>query len=124
MARLHVGAVVRATDRSVAGVCLSVGLSSLGWFTTSFARTFGLSPTAYRAALPPAADHALVPASVVCAYARPRRRPLREDGAPPPGQRDHAPSPHPEDRQMLAGRAAAAAARAARTAESVAPAAG
>src|SRR5665213_2000920 len=32
-------ALVRGTDRSVAGVCFSVGLSSVGSFTTSFTRT-------------------------------------------------------------------------------------
>src|SRR3954452_20782886 len=42
-------ALLRTTDRSVADVCFSVGLSSLGSFTTTFTRTFGLSPTAYRA---------------------------------------------------------------------------
>src|ERR1700751_4769407 len=40
-------AVLRSTDRSVADVCFSVGLQSLGSFTTSFTRTFGVSPTAY-----------------------------------------------------------------------------
>ena len=48
--------LLRNTDRSVADVCFSVGLSSVGSFTTSFGRTFGLSPTAYRAAYPPASD--------------------------------------------------------------------
>src|SRR5215204_577392 len=45
--------LLRATDRSVADVCFSVGLSSVGSFTTSFSRAFGASPTAYRAAFPP-----------------------------------------------------------------------
>src|ERR1700741_633956 len=47
-------ALLRNTDRSVADICFSVGLSSVGSFTTSFTRTFGKSPTAYRAAYPPA----------------------------------------------------------------------
>src|SRR5215207_3623908 len=47
-------ALLRTTDRSVADVCLSVGLQSIGSFTSSFTRTYGISPTAYRAALPPA----------------------------------------------------------------------
>src|SRR2546421_2536191 len=64
-------ALLRTTDRSVADVCLSVGLQSIGSFTPSFTRTFGLSPTAYRVKFPPAADHALVPACVVRASARP-----------------------------------------------------
>ena len=45
-------ALLRTTDRSVADVCFSVGLQSVGSFTTSFTRTFGVSPTAYRAAYP------------------------------------------------------------------------
>ena len=72
-------ALLRATDRSVADVCFSVGLQSLGSFTTSFTRTYGVSPTAYRAAFPPAAHHARVPACVVHAYGRPQRRTFRED---------------------------------------------
>ena len=55
-------ALLRVTDRSVADICLSVGLQSIGSFTTSFTRTYGISPTAYRAKFPPAAAHALVPA--------------------------------------------------------------
>ena len=47
-------ALLRTTDRSVADICFSVGLQSLGSFTTSFTRTFGVSPTAYRAKFPPA----------------------------------------------------------------------
>jgi len=72
-------ALLRNTDRTVADVCLSVGLRGIGSFTTSFRRTYGLSPTAYRAAHPPAADRALVPGCVVRAYARPKHRTFRED---------------------------------------------
>lgn len=67
-------ALLRTTDRSVADVCLSVGLQSIGSFTTSFTRTYGMSPTAYRAAFPPASHAALVPGCVVRAYARPAVR--------------------------------------------------
>ena len=72
-------ALLRATDRPVVEICFSVGLQSLGSFTTSFTRTYRLSPTAYRAAFPPAADRALVPACVLRAYGRPQRRTFRED---------------------------------------------
>jgi transcriptional regulator GlxA family with amidase domain len=72
-------ALLRTTDRSVADICFSVGSQSVGSFTTSFTRTFGASPTAYRAAFPPAASLALVPTCVVRAYARPQRRTFRED---------------------------------------------
>src|SRR5438874_2252812 len=75
-------ALLRSTDRSVADVCLSVGLQSVGSFTTSFTRTYGVSPTAYRAAFPAAADHALIPACVLRAYGRPQHRTFREDSAP------------------------------------------
>jgi AraC-like DNA-binding protein len=72
-------ALLRGTDQSVADICFSVGLGSLGSFTTSFTRTYGMSPTAYRATFPAAASQALVPACVVRAYARPQRRTFRED---------------------------------------------
>jgi AraC-like DNA-binding protein len=72
-------ALLRTTDRSVAEICFSVGLSSLGSFTTSFKRTFGVPPTTYREAFPPAAHLAMVPACVVRAYGRPQRRTFGED---------------------------------------------
>jgi AraC-like DNA-binding protein len=77
-------ALLRNTDRSVADICLSVGLQSIGSFTTSFTRTFGVSPTAYRAGHPPAAVGALVPGCVVRAYARPQHRTFREDSTQTP----------------------------------------
>ena len=75
-------ALLRTTDRSVSDVCFSVGLRSLGSFTTSFARTYGLAPAAYRDSFPPAADLARIPACVVRFYARPQRRTFREDSSP------------------------------------------
>jgi AraC-like DNA-binding protein len=75
-------ALLRLTDRSVADVCLSVGLQSIGSFTTSFTRTYGVSPRAYRAEFPPAAAHAIVPSCVVRAYGRPQRSTFREDREP------------------------------------------
>jgi AraC-like DNA-binding protein len=74
-------ALLRTTDRSVADVCLSVGLQSIGSFTTSFTRTFGVSPTAYRASFPPAWRYALVRSCVMRVYGRPQRRTFREDSA-------------------------------------------
>src|SRR5438552_15236502 len=58
-------ALLRATDRTVANICLSVGLHSVGSFTTSFTRTYDRSPTAYRAHLPPASQHAQIPTCVL-----------------------------------------------------------
>jgi AraC-like DNA-binding protein len=75
-------ALLRNTDRSVTDICLSVGLLSLGSFTTSFTRTYGMSPTAYRAAFPPAARHARIPTCVMRVYGRPQHRTFREDGGP------------------------------------------
>jgi AraC-like DNA-binding protein len=64
-------ALLRTTDRSVTDICHAVGLTSLGSFTSSFTRTFGASPSAYRAAHPPARAWAVVPACVARAYGRP-----------------------------------------------------
>jgi AraC-like DNA-binding protein len=76
--------LLRNTDRSVAEICVSVGLSSVGSFTTSFGRTYGLSPTAYRAAYPPASARARVPTCVLQAYARPNSSTFREDNGAGP----------------------------------------
>jgi AraC-like DNA-binding protein len=73
--------LLRFTDRSIADVCFSVGLASVGSFTSSFTRTYGMSPTAYRATFPPASAHAVVPSCVVRAYARPQRSKFGEDTA-------------------------------------------
>jgi AraC-like DNA-binding protein len=75
-------ALLRTTDRSVAEVCLAVGLTSVGSFTTSFTRMFGRSPTAYRSSFPPASDLARLPACVVRFYGRPQHRTFREDSDP------------------------------------------
>jgi AraC-like DNA-binding protein len=69
--------LLRTTDRSVADICFSVGLRSVGSFTTSFTRTYGVSPTSYRAAHPRAADHAMVPACMVRMYGRLQQRRFR-----------------------------------------------
>lgn len=70
-------ALLRSTDYTVADVCLNVGLTSVGSFTVSFGRAYGMTPTAYRAAFPPAALLAPVPTCVVMASARPSKN--RED---------------------------------------------
>ena len=77
-------ALLRTTDNTVAEICLAVGLRGIGSFTTSFKRTYGMTPTAYRAAHPPAVSHAVVPACIVRAYGRPRYRTFREDNAKAP----------------------------------------
>jgi transcriptional regulator GlxA family with amidase domain len=75
-------ALLRTTNRSVAQICFAVGLRSVGSFTSSFTRTYGKPPTAYRAAFPPASLQARVPTCVLRVYGRPRHRTFREDGAP------------------------------------------
>jgi transcriptional regulator GlxA family with amidase domain len=72
-------ALLRATDRSVAEICFTVGLQSVGSFTTSFTRTFGVSPQRYRERFPPASSWAQVPTCVVRFYGRPQRSTFRED---------------------------------------------
>jgi len=68
-------AMLRNTDRTVTEICFAVGLSSLGSFTTTFTRTYGMSPTAYREAHPPARAHAIIPMCVTRAYGRPANQP-------------------------------------------------
>ena len=66
-------ALLRGTDYNVAEVCFNVGLASVGSFTSSFGRVYGMTPTGYRAAFPPAARMAPVPTCVVMAHAKRRR---------------------------------------------------
>src|SRR3954467_15317331 len=72
-------ALLLNTDRSVTEICIAVGLQSVGSFTTSFGRAYGMSPTAYRAAHPPAASRARIPTCIQLAWARPRGSSFRED---------------------------------------------
>jgi AraC-like DNA-binding protein len=71
-------ALLRNTDHPVADICFEVGLSSVGSFTTSFRRAYGMTPSAYRAAHPPV-RRARVPTCVLQAYARPHSSSFRED---------------------------------------------
>ena len=71
-------ALLRTTDRSIADICFSVGLASVGSFTTSFTRMFEKSPAAYRASFPPAVAKVVVPSCVVRAYGRPQHRPAQK----------------------------------------------
>jgi len=72
-------ALLRGTDHSIAEICFSVGLQSVGSFTSSFTRTYRMSPSAYRASFPPAAHQARVPACIVHFYGRPEHRTFGED---------------------------------------------
>src|SRR4029077_14006523 len=72
-------ALLRSTDRSVVEICFAVGLRGVGSFTTSFARAYGVTPTAYRASFPPASHYARIPSCVLRAHGRPQHRTFRED---------------------------------------------
>jgi AraC-like DNA-binding protein len=73
-------ALLRNTDRSVAEICFTVGLRSVGSFTTAFGRMFGVSPTAYRAQHSPALNRARVPTCVLLAQARPNTAVFEKTG--------------------------------------------
>ena len=71
-------ALLRNTDRPVTEICFAVGLASLGSFTTSFRRIYGMPPLAYRNSFPPAQRHIRIPGCVAGAYGRPQNRTFRE----------------------------------------------
>jgi AraC-like DNA-binding protein len=77
--------LLRTTDRTVSDICFLVGLRGVGSFTVSFGRSFGLTPTAYRAAHPRAAQRAHLPTGVLLAWARPQVSSFREDTCLQPG---------------------------------------
>ena len=70
--------LLRNTDRSVADICFTVGLSSVGSFTTSFGRMFGMSP---RRTAPPIRRRRAGPDPDLraAAYARPASSTFGED---------------------------------------------
>jgi AraC-like DNA-binding protein len=78
-------ALLRNTDRKVSDICLTVGLRSIGSFTTSFGRRYGVSPTAYRAAHPPASERVQIPTCVLQAYGRLHSSTFGEDSRAQPG---------------------------------------
>lgn len=63
-------ALLRNTDWQVNEICLSVGLKSVGSFTTSFTSHYGESPRAYRAKQVPASARARVPLCIARIYGR------------------------------------------------------
>ena len=71
-------ALLRNTDRTVTEICVAVGLSSLGSFTTSFRRIYGVAPLEYRTSFPSARRHIRVPDCVAREYGRPQNRTFRE----------------------------------------------
>jgi transcriptional regulator GlxA family with amidase domain len=71
-------AMLRATDRSIAEICFSIGFISVGSFTTSFTRSFSVSPTAYRASFPQESNYSAIPTCVMRIHGRPQHRTFRE----------------------------------------------
>jgi AraC-like DNA-binding protein len=67
--------LLRTTDRSVAQICLDVGFTSVGSFTTTFTRRVGVTPTAYRRANPSPSPVDFIPHCAVMANGRIREEP-------------------------------------------------
>lgn len=63
-------ALLRNTDWQVNEVCLSVGLKSVGSFTSSFSRHYGATPSEYRAKHAPARARVMVPLCITRIYGR------------------------------------------------------
>ncbi|MHA6619210.1 helix-turn-helix transcriptional regulator [Pseudonocardia sp. DLS-67] len=64
-------ALLRAGELSVTEVCLAVGFTSLGSFSTQFRRFVGESPTSYRRREHGHDDLAAIPSCLVRRYTRP-----------------------------------------------------
>ncbi|MFD0551894.1 helix-turn-helix transcriptional regulator [Streptomyces rectiviolaceus] len=71
-------ALLRRGDLSVTEVCMEVGCTSLGSFSSRFTELVGESPSAYRAR--DHGDSAVIPACI----AKIRTRPIRNGEAKPP----------------------------------------
>jgi AraC-like DNA-binding protein len=75
--------LLRTTDRSVAEICLDVGFTSVGSFTTTFRRHVGVTPTDYRRANPSPSPADLIPHCAVMVWARaPEKGTIREEMTP------------------------------------------
>jgi AraC-like DNA-binding protein len=72
--------LLRTTDLRILDVCLAVGFSSVGSFTTTFRRHVGVSPTAYRRENGGPSPADTIPLCAVMAWARrPGEGAFRED---------------------------------------------
>jgi AraC-like DNA-binding protein len=78
--------LLRTTEMPVAEICLDVGFTSVGSFTTTFTRQIGVSPTSFRKAYGGLSDADRIPLCFAMAWAR-RTQPgaFREDGEPSAG---------------------------------------
>jgi AraC-like DNA-binding protein len=78
--------LLRTTEMPVAEICLEVGFTSVGSFTTTFTRQIGVSPTTFRKAYGGPSEADRIPLCFAMAWAR--RAPVgafREDGKQPAG---------------------------------------
>jgi transcriptional regulator GlxA family with amidase domain len=75
--------LLRTTDMQVTEVCLAVGFSSVGSFTTTFRRHVGVPPTEYRRVTGGPSDADRIPLCFIKAWTRlPGNGAFREDSAP------------------------------------------
>jgi AraC-like DNA-binding protein len=74
--------LLRTTDLRVAEICLAVGFTSVGSFTTTFRRHTGVSPTTYRRTHPSPSPADRVPLCFAMAWTRrPAEGAFREDAS-------------------------------------------
>ncbi|WP_328995613.1 AraC family transcriptional regulator [Kribbella sp. NBC_01245] len=76
-------ALLRAGELSVTEICLAVGFTSLGSFSTQFRRFVGMSPSAYREQAGTSWDHQL-PSCYIKMWTRPAQKAVFEKPATPP----------------------------------------
>jgi transcriptional regulator GlxA family with amidase domain len=77
--------LLRTTDIQVLDVCMSVGFTSVGSFTTTFRRHVGMSPTEYRRAHAKPSPAERLPLCVIMAWSRlPRDGTFGEEPKPRP----------------------------------------
>jgi transcriptional regulator GlxA family with amidase domain len=75
--------LLRTTDMKVAEICLAVGFTSVGSFTTTFRRHVGVPPTEYRRVTGGPSDADRIPLCFIKAWTRlPANGAFREDSAP------------------------------------------
>jgi AraC-like DNA-binding protein len=70
--------LLRSTDWPVNEVCWAVGLTSVGSFTTSFSRMYGMTPTQWRRSGPAPDSIPMIPTCTRRLYGRQQRRTFRE----------------------------------------------
>lgn len=97
--------LLRRGDLSVTEVCMAVGCTSLGSFSTRFTELVGESPSAYRARDHSAAEH------ITACVAMYLTRPIRGTDTGRPRQEEPGPGPGPEAQPVRNGEAPAAADR-------------